>query len=144
MMLYELGGCNSRHPQRAVPRPWTHHGARPRPAHEKTTSGPVEDRENHGSVTAKQRSPRGAFGPTDADPINEPHSTDLARHSRQGLDAVAAAELDSRPRKTLGWDTPAERLAKLLETAGRSLRRGDRRNAPLGGGKCHPQQPDTL
>ncbi|AWL33618.1 MULTISPECIES: IS30 family transposase [Streptomyces] len=45
-----------------------------------------------------------------------PKGTDLARHSREDLDTVAA-ELNSRPRKTLGWETPAERLAKLLTTA---------------------------
>ncbi|PNE30976.1 integrase [Streptomyces eurocidicus] len=45
-----------------------------------------------------------------------PKGTDLARYSRQELDTVAA-ELNSRPRKTLGWETPAERLAKLLATA---------------------------
>ncbi|MEU6476364.1 IS30 family transposase, partial [Streptomyces sp. NPDC047017] len=38
------------------------------------------------------------------------------RYTRAELDAVAA-ELNSRPRKTLGWETPAERLAKLLATA---------------------------
>lgn len=42
-----------------------------------------------------------------------PKGTDLAAHSAEDLDAVAA-ELNSRPRKTLGWETPAERLAKLL------------------------------
>ncbi|MER5269246.1 IS30 family transposase [Actinosynnema sp. NPDC002837] len=42
-----------------------------------------------------------------------PKSTDLAVHSAEDLAAVAA-ELNGRPRKTLGWDTPAERLAKLL------------------------------
>ncbi|MGP8299289.1 IS30 family transposase [Streptomyces inhibens] len=44
-----------------------------------------------------------------------PKGTNLSRHSRVHLDAVAA-ELNSRPRKTLGWETPAERLAKLLAT----------------------------
>jgi transposase, IS30 family len=39
--------------------------------------------------------------------------TDLAIHARTDLDAIAD-ELNSRPRKTLGWQTPAERLAKLL------------------------------
>lgn len=36
-------------------------------------------------------------------------------HTRDQFDAVAA-ELNSRPRKTLDWDTSAERLAKLLAT----------------------------
>lgn len=39
--------------------------------------------------------------------------TDLSRHSADELAAVSAA-LNSRPRKTLGWQTPAEALDKHL------------------------------
>lgn len=42
-----------------------------------------------------------------------PKGTDLARHDVADLHAVAAA-LNSRPRKTLGWKTPAEALDALL------------------------------
>ncbi len=46
-----------------------------------------------------------------------PKGTDLARHSRGDLDAVAVA-LNTRPRKTLGWKTPAEALDDHLHSAG--------------------------
>lgn len=42
-----------------------------------------------------------------------PKSTDLRVHDRARLDAVAA-ELNERPRKTLGWDNPADQLAVYL------------------------------
>jgi IS30 family transposase len=42
-----------------------------------------------------------------------PKGTNLAVHSREHLEAVAA-ELNSRPRKTLGWHTPAEALDEFL------------------------------
>ncbi len=45
-----------------------------------------------------------------------PKGTDLARHSRDDLDAVALA-LNTRPRKTLRWKTPAEALDRLLHSA---------------------------
>ena len=52
-----------------------------------------------------------------------PKGTDLARHSPEDLAAVAAA-LNSRPRKTLGWRTPAEALhEQLLATTLRPLQR---------------------
>jgi transposase, IS30 family len=45
-----------------------------------------------------------------------PKGTNLARHSADDLAAVAAT-LNSRPRKTLGWRTPAEALNEYLATA---------------------------
>ena len=45
-----------------------------------------------------------------------PKGTDLTRHSRSDLDAVAAA-LNTRPRKTLGWRTPGEALEDHLRSA---------------------------
>jgi IS30 family transposase len=43
-----------------------------------------------------------------------PKGTDLARHTPGDLAAVAAA-LNTRPRKTLGWKTPAEALSEYLD-----------------------------
>jgi IS30 family transposase len=45
-----------------------------------------------------------------------PKGTDLARHSSDDLTAVAAV-LNGRPRKTLGWRTPAEVLDDYLAAA---------------------------
>jgi IS30 family transposase len=48
-----------------------------------------------------------------------PKGTDLARHTAEDLDAVAAT-LNSRPRNTLHWRTPAEALHEYLSAAART------------------------
>ena len=45
-----------------------------------------------------------------------PKGTNLSVHGKVGLDQVAA-QLNARPRKTLGWRTPAQALAEVLDAA---------------------------
>ena len=44
-----------------------------------------------------------------------PKSTDLGIHTAERL-ATVAADLNARPRKTLGWETPSLRLDRLLRS----------------------------
>ena len=46
-----------------------------------------------------------------------PKGTDLAVHDQAALDRIAA-ELNGRPRQTLGWANPAQKMADLLANGG--------------------------
>ena len=56
-----------------------------------------------------------------------PKGTDLSRWNAEEIEAVADA-LNSRPRKTLGWKTPAEALDEHLRSAATSRCCDDRLN----------------
>lgn len=45
-----------------------------------------------------------------------PRRSDLSAHDLTALTSIAD-ELNGRPRKALDWDTPAERMAALLDPA---------------------------
>ena len=49
-----------------------------------------------------------------------PRGTDLSAHSKTALQAVVLA-LNTRPRKTLGWKTPAEAFDEYLQSTQRTV-----------------------
>ena len=63
-----------------------------------------------------------------------PKGSNLHVHTAEELAAVAA-ELNERPRKTLGWDTPAQLLARHIGEPTRS-RRSTARSSRNGHGRA--------
>jgi IS30 family transposase len=88
--------------QPPLPRPDGHDQRTARRGRRPRRSRPLEGRFDHRQGREHQRPAEQYF----------PKSTDPSVHPREHLDAVAA-ELNSRPRKTLGWATPADRLHEL-------------------------------
>jgi transposase, IS30 family len=43
-----------------------------------------------------------------------PKGTDLSAHSQEELDAIAD-EINNRPRNRLGWDSPIQRFAAIMQ-----------------------------
>ena len=98
-----------------------------------TTATPTSDDDQAAARSPRRGGRTDPFGPRATDPrspwqrgTNEntngllrqyfPRGTDLARHSAEELAAVAAT-LNGRPRKALGWKTPAEVLTEYLSAA---------------------------